>query len=241
MPNSYFQFKQFRIEQAHSGMKVTTDGCLFGGWAANQIRKQEPNRVLDIGAGTGLLSLMLAQMTNKSEIIAVEINEKAHQEAKQNFQESPWSDRLNCIHSSLQELKSEKYDLIICNPPFFKDSQKGSDPNKNQAVHSESLNTEDLLHHVLRLLDPKGRFYLLYPEWEMNTFISLAEKEGLFPSQKVIVRNEKDQAIFRIMAEFCLERETVPTTELVIRNNDRKYTLESWGLLKDYLLEYNHP
>ncbi|MEQ9467284.1 MAG: methyltransferase [Ekhidna sp.] len=241
MPNTYFQFRQFRIEQAQSGMKVTTDACLFGSWVANEIKSAEHRRILDIGAGTGILSLMLAQVTKDTKITSVEINKAAYLEARQNFAQSPWSERLDCIHTSLQEFRSGKFDLLICNPPFFQGSQKGSDTNKNQAIHSESLRASDLLHHVLDLLDSGGSFYLLYPEREMNTFIELAVKAGLFPIQKVFVRNQISQPIFRIMVQFCLKDRAISISELIIRNDDRKYTPESWELLKDYLLEYNSP
>ncbi|WP_420578641.1 tRNA1(Val) (adenine(37)-N6)-methyltransferase [Ekhidna sp.] len=243
MPNTHFQFRQFRIEQAQSGMKVTSDGCLFGGWVASEIRKYgEPKRILDIGAGTGLLSLMLAQVTEDAEITAVEINESAFNEARHNFEQSPWSDRMQCLHTPIQELKGEKYDLIICNPPFFKDSQQGVNTDKNQAVHSNDLHVEDLLNQVLRLLDKDGSFYLLYPEREMKEFTKASKGKGLFPNQKVIVRNQKDQPVFRVMARFRFEEMKAITSELIIRNANRKYTPEScWELLKGYYLEYNDP
>lgn len=242
MPNSYFQFKQFRIEQAQAGMKVTTDGCLFGGWVANEIRNTgEPKRILDIGAGTGLLSLMLAQVTHESKITAVEINEAAFMEAKHNFERSLWSDRLRCFHAPIQELTDETYDLIICNPPFFKDSQQGTNENKNQAVHSGTLDANDLLEQTLRLLDPDGSCCILYPEREMDVFIRLASKKRLFPDHRIIVKNQKNQPVFREMTRFNLNHTEVKTDELIIRNADRKYTPESWELLKGYYLEYNDP
>ncbi|GAB4228857.1 MAG: methyltransferase [Ekhidna sp.] len=242
MPNSYFQFKEFRVEQQHAGMKVTTDGCLFGGWVADEIRQsKEPKRILDIGAGTGLLSLMLAQVTTNTEITAVEINEVVFNEAKYNCAQSPWSHRLQCVHTPIQKLKDVAYDLIICNPPFFKDSQQGMSSDKNQAVHSNDLSAQDLLNQALRLLDKDGSLYLLYPEREMNAFIQAAAKAGLYPIHQVFVRNQKDQQVFRMMTRFGLIETEMETSELIIRNIDRKYTPESWELLKDYYLDYNNP
>lgn len=242
MPNNYFQFKQFRIEQAQSGMKVTTDGCLFGGWVAGEIQKsKEPKHILDIGSGTGLLSLMLAQVTKNTKITAVEINRAAFQEAKCNFQQSSWTSRLRGLHTSLQDFEGGKFDLIICNPPFFKDSQEGFDSNKNQAVHSSNLNTEELLDHVIRLLDPNGSLYLLYPEREMNAFKQMALSKALFPIQQVIVRNQIDHPVFRMMSRFSFSDEKAKLAELIIRHDNRKYTTETWNLLKNYLLEYNSP
>ncbi|MEQ8906511.1 methyltransferase [Ekhidna sp.] len=243
MPNSYFQFKQFRIEQGRSGMKVTTDGCLFGGWVANEVqRADEPTRILDIGAGTGLLSLMLAQVTKESQIDAIEINKNAYQEATQNFKDSKWSDRLFCYQTSIQDFQADqKYNLIICNPPFFKDSQEGDNVNKNQALHSSSLDATDLLNHIIRLLDSNGCCYLLYPEREMKAFKRMALTKGLFPARQMIVRNQKDHPVFRVMTHFSLLEKKETTSELNIRNADRKYTKESWELLKDYYLAYNSP
>ena len=242
MPNSYFQFKQFRIDQEKSGMKVTTDGCLFGGWVADEIRKsKEPKRILDIGAGTGLLSLMLAQATNHSVINAVEINESAFHEATLNFQKSPWADRLKCIQMPIQELTDEPNNLIICNPPFFKNSQTGKNADKNQAIHSSSLSIQDLSAHTSRLLNKTGKLYLLYPEWEMNEFTMVAKVNGLYPNEEVIVRNVKDGSIFRIMKMFSKTESVVKSSELIIRKEDRRYTNETWVLLKDYYLEYNAP
>lgn len=223
-------------------MKVTTDGCLFGGWVANEVQSDEPKRILDIGTGTGLLSLMLAQVTELSRIDAVEINEQAFRESTQNFKESKWGDRLSCHQTSIQDFQADqKYDLIICNPPYFKNSKQGADSDKNQALHSSSLEAEDLLDHVIRLLDPDGSFYLIYPEQEMKAFKTMALTKGLFPVRKVIVRNQKNQPVFRVMAHFRLLEMKETLSELNIRKADRKYTKESWELLKDYYLAYNSP
>ncbi|MEM7298330.1 MAG: methyltransferase [Bacteroidota bacterium] len=243
MPNTYFQFQQFRINQEQSGMKVTTDACLFGAWVANQIRQgTEPNQILDIGTGTGLLSLMLAQVTKNSHIEAVEINARAFVEAKDNFNDSNWKDRLISVQSSIQTYQtSEKYDLIICNPPFFKDSQKGKEKDKNQALHSDGLTKEDLLESVIQLLAKNGRFYLLYPEREMTEFISLAEAKGLHLEKSIIVRNRENQAIFRKMASFSFSELEVRSSEIVIRRKDGKYTDEFWELLNIFYQAYNDP
>lgn len=224
-------------------MKVTTDGCLFGGWVADELKKyNEPSRILDIGAGTGLLSLMLAQATETSQIDAVEINSSAHQEAAENFKKSPWKNRLTCHKSAIQNFQTDvKYDLIICNPPFFKGSKKGVDTNKNQAVHSDSLKADALLDLIIQLLSPNGSLYLLYPQREMEAFKRMALAKGLFPNHRVTVRNQNDHPVFRVMAHFSKIKKKSSTTELIIRNADRKYTKESWELLKDYLLAYNAP
>lgn len=242
MANTYFQFKQFRIDQENSGMKVTTDGCLFGSWVASELKKNDPERILDIGAGTGLLSLMLAQKTTHAKIDAVEINEQAYGEATQNFKESEWNNRLTCHHIPIQDFQpSDKYDLIICNPPFFKGSQQGLSQNKNQAVHSNSLSIQDLVAHTFQLLDQNGMIYLLFPEREMNEFIEKAKARSLYMTDSILVRNKIDQPVFRVMCQFSFIKKEEKHSELIIRHDNRKYTNESWNLLKDYLMEYNAP
>ncbi|MEM8894752.1 MAG: methyltransferase [Bacteroidota bacterium] len=138
MPNTYFDFKQFRVDQGQSGMKVTTEGCILGAWA----RFNQPKRILDIGTGTGLLSLMLAQRYPTGIIDAVELDEKAAQQAKQNFRKSPWSSKLTAHHCCIKDFEAVNgrcYDLIICNPPFFKNDLKSTNSQKAKAIHNDNL------------------------------------------------------------------------------------------------------
>ncbi|MEO9485536.1 MAG: methyltransferase [Ekhidna sp.] len=243
MPNTHFQFKEFRVEQARSGMKVTTDGCLFGAWVAKEIAelKSEPKRILDIGTGTGLLSLMLAQASAFSKIDAIEINAEAFQEASANFSASAWNQRLQCRHLSIQKFSEQPYDIIICNPPFFQGSQLGNESNKNDAVHSTFLSAADLLESIRRLLAKDGIFYLLYPEREMDQFIDLSKKSELFLNQIVTVKNRSDESVFRKVAQFGFQIKDCEQRELAIRREDHKYTDGFWDLIKDYYLEYNNP
>lgn len=225
-------------------MKVTTDACLFGAWVAEELRmaEQEPKRILDIGAGTGLLSLMLSQVTQISKIDSVEINHNSFKEATQNYLKNPWSDRLNCYNSSIQHFKpTDQYDLIICNPPFFKNSLKGKKDHKNQAIHAEDLTMNDLINSIDNFLKDDGAFYLLYPEQEMKMFTEKALSAGIYLNRIVNVRNKKDSQIIRMMAIFTREKAQIQYQELIIKEGDNRYTAESWNLLKDYYLEYNNP
>lgn len=224
-------------------MKVTTDACLFGAWAAKEIRKiLEPERILDIGAGTGLLSLMLAQATTNSRIEAIESNEYAFQEAKANFADSPWRQRLKAHHQTLQNLDpEEKYDVIICNPPFFKGSFKGKNDDKNQALHSEDLSQRELLAKVQPLLAKTGTFFLLYPQREMRVFQLFAQSSDLHLLKHTQVQNESGSSIFRSMSAFGFRSGDEKEDTLSIKTNNGKYTPEFWELLKDYYLEYNDP
>lgn len=241
MPNTYFQFQQFRINQEQSGMKVTTDACLFGAWVAHELVNAQPRSILDIGAGTGLLSLMLAQKNNGCQIDAIERNEDAYTEALHNFQQSDWKDRLNIYHSSLQAYRARKYDVIISNPPFFQDSFKGANELKNQALHSSYLSMEDLLVNIVRLLNKSGSFFLLYPEKEMNLFSIMAEESNLHLTKIVTVKNKKGDKTFRKMGMFNFMKLPPSVSELNIRRENKNYTDEFWHLLRSYYLGYNDP
>src|SRR5437868_5022622 len=144
MPNNYFQFKQFIIQQDNCAMKVCTDACLFGAYIANELQSIPVNTILDIGAGTGLLSLMLAQKTT-AVIDAVEIDNAAFEQAKENIAASPWKEKINTYHADISTFKTGKrYEHIISNPPFFEDDLRSNDEKKNFAKHDSSLTLENL-------------------------------------------------------------------------------------------------
>ncbi len=239
MPNSFFQFKQFRVNQERSGMKVTTDACLFGAWLAGKImdEENEPQHVLDIGTGTGLLALMIAQATTNSQIEGVDFNQDAHLESEENFSASPWKKRLVSIHSSIQEFSTKKsYDLIVCNPPFFGKNLKGKHSKKNQAIHADHLTMEELSESVNRLLSDKGTAWILYPEWEMKAFSKWMEKSELHLNEQILVRNKAEAPVFRMMAGFSRENIPPSNDELLIRQEDGKYSDDFSSLLEEYYL-----
>jgi len=243
MPNTYFQFKQFRIEQEHAGMKVTTDGCLFGAWVAQQLSIAEPKRLLDIGSGTGLLSLMIAQATSQTQIESVDINEAAFQETIFNFRQSPWQNRLSALKLPVQQFQPKHaYDCIMCNPPFFKGSTPGEQAARNQAIHANDLTSDVLLKEVTRLLDNDGQLFILYPEREMDTFIQQAKVHSLLPSEVVTVQNQAEHPIFRKMALFTFQDTDLKEDEIILKQPvGKKYTEQAWKLLQPYYLEYNDP
>lgn len=228
MPNTYFRFKQFTVHQDKSAMKVCTDACLFGAWVANRTTAK---RILDIGAGTGLLSLMLAQQSEAA-ADAVEIDEHAFEQAEENFNASPWSGRLKVFHTSIQEFAGVNYDLIISNPPFYKNDLKSDDRKRNLALHSEALNLEELVGSVKRLLADKGTFAILLPFHRAVYFEDLAEKNKLYANEKVLVKQSPAHDYFRVMyllSNIELPSETVQS-EIVI--NDPIFK----ELLKEYYL-----
>jgi tRNA1Val (adenine37-N6)-methyltransferase len=237
MPNSFFQFKQFRIDQLESGMKVTTDACLFGAWVAKDISNFSPSSILDIGTGTGLLSLMLAQKNKKSQFTALEINKAAFEQAQENFNNSPWTERFTLLHQSLQEFNSvNTFDVIICNPPFFTNNLKGPSNNKNQALHADTLSIEECVKGIINNLKNAGKVFVLYPEFEMDQFIAEASKVNLFPEEIVLVKNAENKPVFRKMVKFQFGPSESAEKTLFIRGRENLYTRSLEELIEDYYL-----
>lgn len=239
MPNTYFQFKQFTIHQDRCAMKVTTDSCLFGAWVAEEVRSRmsEVRSVLDIGAGTGLLSLMLAQQINAS-ITAIEIDKDTFEQAVENITASPWKNHINVIHSDIKDfIPAHKYDCIISNPPFYENEWQSGDVQKNIAHHSHQLLIDELLDIIRNLLKPEGTFYLLLPYKRHNEIIKLFQQKNIFIVKKILIRQSEEHDYFRFIIKAQLKEgnETI-TEEISIRNSKNDYTAAFTTLLKDYYL-----
>ena len=237
MPNSYFQFKQFRVEQGKTAMKVTTEACLLGAWTADL--GLHPHHILDIGTGTGLLALMLAQQY-PCDIDAVEIQEEAARQAASNFHQSPWSHRLHLIQADIRSFanQTEKtYDLILSNPPFFAGHLATSNPARQQSLHQDQLSLAQLTSVVDKLLSPEGRLVVLYPIQESAQFSVLMEKNGYQISRQLTIQDRADQPPIRQLTVFQ-RSQTVNFKEenLVIKQADQMYTIDFVRLLKDYYL-----
>ena len=246
MANTYFQFKQFIIHQDRCAMKVTTDSCLFGAWVGEKVRpsasygsKPEVLNVLDIGTGTGLLSLMIAQQSC-STIDAIEIDKEAYDQAIENIEASPWADRINIIHGDANKFSdSTQYDVIISNPPFYEKELKSGNNKKNKANHDEGLLLEDLVNIIQRKLKPGGEFYLLLPCKRKDEIQNAFSKNKLAFSNKTLVKQSTQHPYFRIMISGKHQRdknENFTCTELAIKNELNEYTPEFISLLKDYYL-----
>ena len=236
MPNNYFQFKQFTVHQEHCAMKITTDSCLFGAWAAVICQQLSVNSILDIGTGTGLLSLMLAQKSNAA-IQSVEIDEQAAMQAQQNFQQSSWKERLTLHHIAVQyftKKTQQQFDFIITNPPFYENDLKTDNAQKNAAHHSTLLNLDELIDCIKNLLTSNGFFTILLPYSRTDYFLQSAKDFHLV--ERVIVKQPANHNYFRSMLLFS--KQTCKTVEkgIIIKQNEKEYSTEFIQLLKDYYL-----
>jgi tRNA1Val (adenine37-N6)-methyltransferase len=220
-------------------MKVTTDGCLFGSYISETIQDFKPKvqNCLDIGAGTGLLSLMLAQ---KTEIIidAVEIDKAAYLQAKENLERSSWKERLNIFNADIIEFNTgKKYDCIISNPPFFEDNLKSIHVNKNKAKHDASLTLQQLLTVIHKNLNEDGIFFILLPYHRADYFEKKASNLKFYPSEKMLVRQTPKHDFFRSIIVFSRKETQLKIRELVIKDDNGNYTNDFTALLKDYYLQ----
>jgi len=219
-------------------MKVCTDSCVFGAYMAQKITDGaiNPKKILDIGAGTGLLSLMLAQKTTAN-IEAVEIEENAFLQSNENFLASPWNARLQVFHRDIKTLESSfKYDLIISNPPFFENDLKPGKKNKIIAKHDESLDLAELMAAIKIHLTTEGKFALMLPYFRLEYFKTLAEQNCFFIEEELLLRHSNSHTPFRGIFLAGQTKTSLKTTELIIRNNDGGYTDLFIKLLKDYYL-----
>ena len=234
-------------------MKVTTDGCLFGAWVAERVRRRESGvgspesgagSILDIGSGTGLLSLMIAQQCN-AEISTVEIDKESFEQASENVAASPWADRIKVFHADARDPIaigfefSNKYDVIISNPPFYENELNGENLKKNLAHHNQGLLLWQLLTIIKKNLKPDGTFFLLLPHKRNVEIRKLLTESELAIRQLIIVRQSTKHNFLRVMLAGKIRTEKNTETlidEIFIKNEHDQYTPEFVNLLKDYYL-----
>ena len=241
MASACFRFKQFTVWHDRCAMKVGTDGVLLGAWCPVDSRASSSKssksfkgfKVLDVGTGSGLIALMLAQRIQGTQITAIDIDAGAVEQAKYNFSISPWSDRLECHQQALQELEGEGiYDLIVSNPPYFQDSLKNPDSQRAMARHTDTLSYKELLKHGARLLTKAGIIALVLPIEAEQQIIALAQSLGLYPTHITLVYPKPGKAAKRLLIAFSpsplasrlspiansltLESETAPRSEAYI-------------------------
>ena len=233
-----FQFKQFSVEQDRCAMKIGTDGVLLGAWTPIP---ENIFSVLDIGAGTGIIALMLAQRTHAEQIDALEIDEEAYEQAVENFENSPWGDRLFCFHAGLDEFMEEpedEYDLIVSNPPFFTEDYKTENEQRDLARFADAMPFEDLVEAADLLLSENGIFSVIIPYKEEEKFIALAKDFDLFPVKITRVKGASTTEIKRSLLAFSRQfLENFSVDELVIETSRHIYTEEYIALTKDFYLK----
>jgi len=232
-----FKFKQFTVQQDRCAMKIGTDGVLLGAWVSLD---NNPESILDIGAGTGILALQLAQRSFAETIEAIEIDEDAFEQCVENFEASPWGDRLFCYHASAQEFANEveeEYDLIISNPPFYSDDYKSDDSARNTARFESSLPFRDLAIMAFQFLSEDGIFALILPKKEEDNFIELASEVGLFPKRICRVRGTTTSEVKRSLLEFSFQKTEIIYEELTIEISRHVYTEKYKNLVKDFYLK----
>ncbi len=238
-----FKFKQFEVNQNRCAMKIGTDGVLLGAWTSIENR---PFSILDIGAGTGILSLMLAQRYPAEIIDAIEIDDDAYEQCVDNFEASPWGDRLFCYHASLEEFTEEiddKYDLIISNPPFYSEDYKTDDKQRDMARFQDAMPLDHLIESVSKLLSEEGTFSVIIPFKEQEKLIKSALSSKLYPNRITHVKGNSTSQIKRSLIEFSFRpsannstRDDIKTEVLTIELSRHNHTKEYINLTKDFYL-----
>jgi len=233
-----FSFKQFSIEQDRTAMKVGTDGVLLGAWTPIE---NNPFSVLDIGTGTGIIALMLAQRSGAEQIDALEIDEDAYEQATDNFENSPWNDRLFCFHAGLDEFVEEpedEYDLIVSNPPFFSEDYKSDNEQRDLARFQDAMPFEDLIEAAALLLSENGIFSVIIPFKEEEKFLALANEYELYPLKITQVKGTPTSEIKRSLLAFSRNEITdFAVDELIIETARHIYTPEYIALTKEFYLK----
>ena len=239
-----FKFKQFTIEQDRCAMKIGTDGVLLGAWTALQ---ENTYNILDIGSGTGIITLMLAQRSNAENIEAIELDDDAFEQCTENFENSPWGDRLFCFHAGFDEFvdeytevtpdESELYQLIVSNPPFYTEEVSSGDTARDTARQNTSLPFTKLIEGVSKLLTKEGSFSTIIPFKEEENFIALAATFNLFPKRITQVKGTAESPTKRSLLEFTFSKEKATLNELVIEKERHQYTNDYIALTKDFYLK----
>lgn len=232
-----FTFKQFTVHQDRCAMKIGTDAVLLGAWVNLD---QQPNSILDIGAGTGVIALQLAQRSTAELIDAVEIDDAAYEQCTDNFELSPWGDRLFCYHASIQEFASEMdqgYDLIVSNPPFYSDAYKSGDSQRDAARFNDALPFDHLAICAAHLLTESGTFALIIPSKEEKDFVTVAQKAGLFVKRRCGVMGNPKADEKRVLIELTKSNQQTQLESIVLETERHQYTPEYTALVKDFYLK----
>ena len=234
MPNPFFSFKQFTVYHDRCAMKVGTDGVLLGAWTD----LSQSHHILDIGTGTGLIALMMAQRSPEAQITAIDLDAEAVSQAQENIQNSPWKDRVEAVLQNVCTYSSdEKFDTIVSNPPYFIDSLKCPDNQRNTARHTDTLDAQRLLEKVAELLTPEGRFSIILPADQTDDLFRIAEAQGLHPTRWTKVITRPGLPPKRSLIEFQKKALPIQTNELVIELERHMYSKEYIEITREYYLK----
>lgn len=244
MANTYFQFKQFTIHHDRCAMKVTTDSCFFGAWAAREIQneKLKIKNVLDIGAGSGLLSLMIKQKNtieiDAVEIDAVEIDAETSQQARENIEASPWKNQIHIFNEDIVSFQpAKRYDSIISNPPFYENELASETLKKNIAHHSSRLSISQVLQIIKTHLKEEGMFFLMYPYKRKEEVENLFQQNELYVTESVVLSQSVKHSPFRMIVKGTNKKiKSTNQTSISIWNEHQQYTSQFVDLLKGYYL-----
>jgi len=234
--NNYFQFKQFRIEQEKSAMKVGVDGVLLGAW----VDVSGAERILDVGAGTGLIALMLAQRS-KARITAIEIEKSAALEAQENVSASPWPERVEVLQSSFQEFAertTEKFDLVVSNPPYFSRASKAASDERTLARHNDSLTFEELMLHSSRLLNEDGSLAIIIPSEAFEELHKYAITHKLYVKRIMHIRPKPSKKVNRVLVQWSTVEQQPEIQELCIYEEDGSFTSTYMDLTREFYLNF---
>jgi tRNA1Val (adenine37-N6)-methyltransferase len=230
---STFEFKQFSLHHGNPGLKISTEACLFGAWASLHAR----GSCLDIGTGCGLLASMMAQANTSCSVKALEIHPEVALFASENFEQSPFKDRLQVIQSDISVYHSEvKFDFICSNPPFFTNHLPATDPARHMAIHADHLSPADLANSIDRLLAVDGEFAVLYPADVLALFEKSLENVGLYINDKVHVLSKPDSPVLRVMARGSRKEKVNEERSLPIKIEQGDYSPEFIELLRPYYI-----
>lgn len=234
MPNPFFAFKQFTIRHDRCAMKVGTDGVLLGAWTD----LTGSSRILDIGTGTGLIALMLAQRCAQAQVTALDIDPDAVSQAQENIQASPWQERVGALLQDIRTYHPDTlFDTVVSNPPYFVDSLKCPDGQRNTARHTDTLSLEGLVGKVAELLTLDGRFSLVLPFEQTENLVRLAAEYGLHPSRQTSVVTRPGLPPKRTLMEFRRTPVALQSDELVIELDRHVYSEEYIALTRDFYLK----
>ncbi len=238
MANDFFYFKKFKIKQDKCSMKVGTDAVLLGAW----VDPKKSSKILDIGTGTGIIALMLAQKST-AQITAIEINKESAEQARENVNESDYFNQITIQHHSIQKYSSlheDKFDIIITNPPYYINAYKSEDKNRVIARHTDSLPFLDLLNCIKKLLCPKGKFYLILPLNEACIFKKMAEINGLYLTKllRVKTKSESQEEKRHLMKFEYKNKKLIESTLIIEEKTSRNYTNQYKNFTKEYYLKF---